>query len=113
MTDPSDLPAEAPQEVSREPSHVIPLASRIPNPQPPRVTDWNQLTWRHLVPSATELRALTHVKVGVKPGSPPPTLPDTSANPPGAHWGANGAHMARITLQKPVRIAILGRQMLP
>ena len=37
MTDPSDLPAEAPQEVSREPSHVIPLASRIPNPQPPRV----------------------------------------------------------------------------
>jgi len=37
MTDPADLPAEAPQEVSREPSHVIPLASRIPNPQPPRV----------------------------------------------------------------------------
>jgi chromosome partitioning protein len=37
MTDPSDLPAEAPQEVSREPSHVIPLASRIPNPQTPRV----------------------------------------------------------------------------
>jgi len=26
-----------PKEVSREPSHVIPLASRIPNPQPPRV----------------------------------------------------------------------------
>ena len=37
MTDPADLPAEVPQEVSREPSHVIPLASRIPNPQPPRV----------------------------------------------------------------------------
>src|SRR6476659_872750 len=37
MTDPSDLPAEAPQEVPREPSHVIALASRIPNPQPPRV----------------------------------------------------------------------------
>ena len=33
MTD----PAEVPQELSREPSHVIPLASRIPNPQPPRV----------------------------------------------------------------------------
>ena len=37
MTNPADLPAEVPQEVSREPSHVIPLASRIPNPQPPRV----------------------------------------------------------------------------
>jgi hypothetical protein len=49
----------------------------------------------------------------VKPATPPPPLPDTSANPPGAQWGANGAHMARITLQKPVRIAILGRQMLP
>jgi chromosome partitioning protein len=33
MTD----PAEVPQELSREPSHVIALASRIPNPQPPRV----------------------------------------------------------------------------
>ena len=105
MTDPVDLPADVPE--------VIPLASRIPNPQPPRVTDWNQLTWRHLVQSAAELRALTHVKVGVKPAAPPPPLPDTSANPPGAQWGANGAHMARITLQKPVRIAILARQMLP
>jgi hypothetical protein len=83
------------------------------NPQPPRVTDWNQLTWQHLVQSAAELSALTHVKVGVRPGSPPPPLPDTSANPAGAQWGANGAHMARITLQKPVRIAILARQMLP
>jgi len=82
-------------------------------PQPPRVTDWNQLTWRHLVQSAAELRAMTHVKASVPPGSPPPPLPDTSANPPGAQWGANGAHMARITLQKPVRIAILARQMLP
>ena len=83
------------------------------DPQPPRVTDWNQLTWRHLVPSAAALRAMTYVKVGVTPASPPPPLPDTSANPPGAQWGANGAHMARITLQKPVRIAILARQMLP
>ena len=100
------------QQQPGEPDFGLDMPKDI-NPQPPRVTDWNQLTWRHLVPSATELRALTHVKVGVKPGSPPPPLPDTSANPPGAHWGANGAHMARITLQKPVRIAILARQMLP
>ena len=36
MTDPADLPAEAPG-AAHESSHVIPLASRIPNPQPPRV----------------------------------------------------------------------------
>jgi hypothetical protein len=79
------------------------------NPQPARVTDWNQLTWRHLVQSAAGLRAL--VKVIPKPGEP--VLPDTTANPPGAQWGTNGAHMARITLQKPVRIAILANQMFP
>jgi len=37
MTDPADLPAEAPPGAAHEPSHVIPLTSRIPNPQPPRV----------------------------------------------------------------------------
>ena len=100
------------QQQPGEPDFGLDLPKDI-NPQPPRVTDWNQLTWRHLVQSAAELRALTHVKVGVKPAAPPPPLPDTSANPPGAQWGANGAHMARITLQKPVRIAILARQMLP
>jgi len=100
------------QQQPGEPDFGLDMPKDI-NPQPPRVTDWNQLTWRHLVQSAAELGALTHAKVGVKPASPPPPLPDTSANPPGAQWGANGAHMARITLQKPVRIAILARQMLP
>ena len=73
------------------------------------MTQWNQLTWRHLVRSQQELAALTHVKL--KQGTPP--RPDTSNNPPGATWGFNGAHMARITLQQPVRIAILATQMLP
>jgi hypothetical protein len=100
------------QQQPGEPDFGLDLPKDV-NPQPARVTNWNQLTWRHLVQSAAELRAITHVKVGVRPGSPPPALPDTSANPPGAQWGANGAHMARITLQKPVRIAILARQMLP
>jgi hypothetical protein len=100
------------QQQPGEPDFGLDMPKDI-NPQPPRVTDWNQLTWRHLVQGAGELRALTHVHVGVRPGSPPPPLPDTSGNPAGAQWGANGAHMARITLQKPVRIAILARQMLP
>jgi len=80
-----------------------------PGAEPAPVTQWNQLTWRHLVRSQAELAGLTHVKI--KPGSPP--RPDTSANPPGAVWGLNGAHMARITMQQPVRIAIHAGQMLP
>ncbi|MEP7304356.1 MAG: hypothetical protein ABJA98_02450 [Acidobacteriota bacterium] len=100
------------QQQPGEPDFGLDMPKDI-DPQPPPVTDWNQLTWRHLVQSAAALRAMTHVTVGVTPGSPPPLLPDTSANPPGAQWGANGAHMARVTLQKPVRIAILARQMLP
>lgn len=100
------------QQQPGEPDFGLDMPDDI-NPQPTRVADWNQLTWRHLVESAGELEEMTHVTVGVGPGSPPPALPDTSANPPGAQWGANGAHMARITLQKPVRIAILARQMLP
>jgi hypothetical protein len=80
-----------------------------PGAEPAPVTQWNQLTWRHLVRSQEELAGLTHLKT--KQGSPP--RPDTSANPPGAVWGLNGAHMARITMQQPVRIAIHAGQMLP
>jgi hypothetical protein len=81
-----------------------------PGGDPAPVTQWNQLTWRHLVRSQEELAALTHVKIKQE-GSPP--RPDTSGNPPGATWGFNAAHMARITMQQPVRIAILANQMLP
>jgi hypothetical protein len=42
-----------------------------------------------------------------------PQRPDTSGNPPGATWGFNAAHMARVTMQQPVRIAILASHMLP
>jgi hypothetical protein len=80
-----------------------------PGLQPPRITRWNELTWRHLVRSAAELENLAHVRVAQ--GAPP--LPDTSANPPGAQWGQNAAHMARITWQQPVRIAIHAGMMLP
>jgi hypothetical protein len=75
-----------------------------PGGQPAPVSQWNQLTWRHLVRTQAQLAELTHVKV--KAG------PDVSRNPPGATWGVNGAHMARITMQQAVRIAIHARQML-
>jgi hypothetical protein len=80
-----------------------------PGGDPPPVAEWNQLTWRHLAGSQQELATLTYVKL--KQGTPP--RPDTSRNPPGATWGFNAAHMARITIQQPVRIAILASHMLP
>lgn len=57
------------QQQPGEPDFGLDMPKDI-NPRPPRVTNWNQLTWRHLVPGAAELFALTHVHVGVKPGSP-------------------------------------------
>jgi hypothetical protein len=66
------------------------------------VPDWSEIAWRHLVRSPEELQRLKHVSI--KPGAN--QLPDASqlAKPP--EWGRNAAHMARITFQKPVRIAI-------
>lgn len=80
-----------------------------PGGQPPRITKWSDLTWRHLVRSEEDLARLTYVRVAQ--GNPP--LPDTSADPPGARWGENAAHMARITWQQPVRIAIHAGKLLP
>jgi hypothetical protein len=94
------------QQQPGEPDFGLDVAT---DADPAPVTDWNQLTWRHLVRSADELATLTHVKVA--PGTPP--RPDTSGNPPGAVWGVNAAHMARITLQQPVRLAIHASRMLP
>ena len=39
-------------------------------------------------------------------------LPKTGGFPPGVEWGKNAAHMARITLQRPVRVALHSAQML-
>lgn len=75
-----------------------------------RPESWQQLSWGHLVKNAEALRALTHIRALRASGE----LPDTSAIRPAekAEWGRNGAHMARITLQAPVMIAIHAAMML-
>ncbi|MFN0123864.1 MAG: hypothetical protein ACKV2V_25455 [Blastocatellia bacterium] len=76
-----------------------------------KATDWDQITWGHLAATAQAYNAMTHVPV--RRGTPP--LPDTTAIPPGTplvEWGRNAAHMARVTLQKPVRVAIHARRLL-
>ena len=61
---------------------------------------WNDLAWTDIgtAPGA-------HVKV-----APPPAAP---ADPGGLTWAFNGAHLAGILRQRPVRIAIHARQLLP
>ena len=61
---------------------------------------WNDLAWSDLTtpPGSHVLLSAT-----------PPSIP----NPAGLSWGLNGAHMAGVLRQRPVRIAIHARQLLP
>ena len=61
---------------------------------------WNDLAWSDLTtpPGSHVLLSAT-----------PPAIP----NPGGLSWGLNGAHMAGVLRQRPVRIAIHARQLLP
>ncbi|MCI0388962.1 MAG: hypothetical protein MOB07_09400 [Acidobacteria bacterium] len=66
----------------------------------PKAT-WNDLSWRHLVNTEEELKALSHASIKT-------SLPDIG----NVKWGKNSAHQAYITLQRPVRIAIHARDMI-
>ena len=68
----------------------------------------NALSWGHLVSDEAAFRALHHVSSRRGANG----LPNTSGFPPNVEWGKNAAHMARITLQHPVRVAIHAAQML-
>lgn len=72
------------------------------------LTTWSDLTWGHLAQDEAEFAELTHVQLG-RP------LPDTSdiTDPDDVAWGENAAHMAFVTLQQPVRVAIHADDMLP
>lgn len=71
----------------------------------PELSTWNDLNWAHLASSADALKALSHVAVNRV------TLaPKTPAN---ATWGRNSAHMALITKQRPVRVAIRAAELMP
>ncbi len=84
-----------------------------PVPAPPAApvwdgapASWPQLSWTHLAGSAAGLAALRFVPAA----SPPAPLRGLRLD--GAEWGFNGAHMAQITLQRPVRLAIHAKSML-
>jgi hypothetical protein len=68
------------------------------------LTSWDQLTWGHVVNDAAAFEQLTHVPLAGRLGGR--RLEE-------AEWSLNSAHMARITLQKQVRVAIHASTLLP
>ncbi|MFN8469726.1 MAG: hypothetical protein U0X20_29490 [Caldilineaceae bacterium] len=69
----------------------------------PALTGWDQLSWGHLAHSPEELIALSYVSIAAGPGKEFDHVA----------WGKNAAHQARITLQRPVRVAIHASQLIP
>ncbi len=70
----------------------------------PTLETWNDLNWAHVAGSADALNRLSHMPVT---GT---TL--TPTNPVKGVWGRNASHMAFITKQLPVRVAIHATELL-
>lgn len=70
---------------------------------PPLLTTWDDLNWRHIANSSSDLKMLSHLSIKTS---------QLDINNNKAKWGRNSAHQAYITLQHPVRIAIHARDMI-
>jgi hypothetical protein len=70
---------------------------------------WRDMTWGHVVSDEAAFARLSHVPVA----SPPLNALLRNLSLDGATWGMNAAHMAQITLQPPVRIAVHADAVLP
>ena len=70
----------------------------------PPLTAWNDLNWAHVAGTAEALNRLSHLPVT--------TTHLTPAQPVKGTWGRNAAHMAFITKQLPVRVAIHAAELL-
>ncbi|HKV34592.1 MAG TPA: hypothetical protein VJP89_09730 [Pyrinomonadaceae bacterium] len=88
------------QQQPTEPRFGLDIAD-FTTPQPPTLTTWDDLNWRHFANTEDELKALSHVPA-IK------AFPEIDR----ITWGRNSVHQAFITLQRPVRIAIHARQMI-
>jgi hypothetical protein len=84
-----------------EPRFGLDEASGVVTTKPAK---WSDVSWGHVASSAAQFQALQHVRL-----NPGPLVNHAIG---GVKWGANAAHMASITLQKPMRIAIHARQMI-
>jgi hypothetical protein len=89
------------QQQPTEPRFGMDVANFDKPPPLPPLTTWNDLSWRHLVNTEEELKALSHASIKT-------VLPIIDK----VEWGKKAAHQAFITLQRPVRIAIHAREMI-
>jgi hypothetical protein len=69
---------------------------------------WDELSWAHLVETDAELASMTHASPRARAA-----LQDFSVPELNWRWGRNAAHMAQITLQKPVQLAVHADVLLP
>ena len=76
---------------------------------PAIITTWNELSWRHLAKTKEELQALSYVSIDSIKSVLPNIDTQTIDN---ATWGKNSSHLAYITLERPMRIAIHAREMI-
>jgi hypothetical protein len=71
---------------------------------------WADAHWGHAFPEGTDLSTVTHLPVaGPLDGVELPIMPGAEL----ARWGAHSAAQAAIAFQRPVRVAIHARTMLP
>ena len=71
---------------------------------PPELRSWGQLAWGHLT-GLEDAVAPIHAPIGGP-------LDDQQLEFEGLRWGLNAAHMAGITLQRPMRVAIHADELL-
>lgn len=78
---------------------------------------WRNASWYHLVDDAGALGGLTHATAGGRlAGTRTRPYEDPAVGDPNtfsAAWGTDSAEMARITLQRPVRMLVHASAMLP
>jgi hypothetical protein len=66
---------------------------------------WSDLSWSHLAGSADDFEKLTHAPAG---GS----WPKPAGNAGSRQWGKDSAHLAAITMQQPMRVAVTAAAMI-
>jgi hypothetical protein len=100
------------EEQSVEPRFGLDLATTFGG----AVSDFNNLSWGHLADSANDLAQIKHIDLNAPlPDTRPitdPALPVWHADTGLGRTNTRSADLAAITLQRPVRIAIHGSDML-
>ncbi len=79
----------------------------------PAVHGWNDLSWANFAASAAELAGLRYARADRAPANVTIAAGPDNPNDPANAWGADAAQTAYIALQRPVRVAVHARTMLP